>query len=65
MINLADHQLYGFAMAKKGVPLEELVESMGLTEEEWQAIKRETCSPCVKEFDKRIENHFKKNEKND
>jgi len=60
MRNLADNQLYGYAMATKGVPLEELIESMNLTSQEWQKIKRTTCSSSVKELNVEIENYFKK-----
>lgn len=39
MLIMAEHQIYGFYAAKTGVPIEELVSAMGLTEAEWSALR--------------------------
>jgi hypothetical protein len=37
--NMAEHQLIGFAYSKKGYSVEQLVNEMGLTVDEWAKIK--------------------------
>lgn len=37
----AEQQLYGYSQAQKGTTLIELIEAMGLTEEEWKQLKIE------------------------
>jgi len=49
--DMAEQQLLGFFMAKS-ITLRELVDSMGLTKDEWEIIKQEYSIPYMSEDDK-------------
>lgn len=59
-LHRAEQQLYGWRQRQSGVGLTELVESMGLTEEEWQTIKSDFAIGYLNNYDiDEINNYFK------
>jgi len=50
-LDLAIAQITGYKEAKKGSSIEDLFDSMGLTEKEWEKIKNIDCVNCLFNID--------------